>query len=68
MVDFLVKKTPASRLNKMGTLRHDYDMDVDASRIAYGTLEKPATLFVMLCDLGINMRDQISPPSFSEMG
>ena len=38
MVDFLVKKTPASRLNKMGTLRHDYDMDVDASRIAYGTL------------------------------
>ena len=33
-----------------------------------GFLEKPATLFAMLCDLGINIRDQISPPSFSEMG
>jgi len=28
-----------------------------------GFLEKPTTLFVMLCDLGINIRDQISPPN-----
>jgi len=69
MVDFLVKKTPASQLNKMVTLRHGsvsmpagslMEPRRNMAKSMAGFLEKPAILFAMFFNLGITTLSNIA--------
>ena len=68
-MDFLVKKTPASRLNKILTLRHGavstpagslMEPQQNMAKSMAGFLEKPAILFAMFFNLGITTLSNIA--------